>query len=466
MKDWCGRLHGVARVMHIDMIHSESGRPCFAQHYSPYYDLRERFFMTLELFDRLFDPGDRAGRLFVLDRGIYGLDTLRRFERDHVLTWEKGYGGDGWEGAEPEVVFQRARSRNNAGDPKLYRFECREQRWRRDPRFRRILVRAANPKGRTICVSVLCSDPGVSVERAVWLIFNRWLQENNFKYLDRHFGLNQLTSYASKAVAEEADQLRDMPVDSPEYRELKRLRREADSELAKTLLKRENAIDRIEGARKRVGELRRLRRTLAEELERHVDDLRRVEPRRAARSLAASDQAMADTAECRRQLRNARTAEARLERKLADTEADIPELKERRTRIDAQLAGAIRSQSRLRLLIDNRYRLLDTRCKELLDALRVTASNMFADLLAVFRPIYRNYRNDHAMLRQLTQADGFLHRADNALHVRLWIKGRFQPAQTRAFKAFLDEITERINDAIDPELDRVRIALLEEPPIL
>ncbi|MBT7165238.1 MAG: hypothetical protein HN904_20835, partial [Victivallales bacterium] len=81
MKDWCGRLHGVAKVVHIDMIHSESGRPCFAQHYSPYYDLRERFFMTLELFDRLFDPRDRAGRLFVLDRGIYGLDALRRFER-------------------------------------------------------------------------------------------------------------------------------------------------------------------------------------------------------------------------------------------------------------------------------------------------------------------------------------------------------------------------------------------------
>jgi hypothetical protein len=31
------------------------------------------------------------------------------------------------------------------------------------------------------------------MERAVWLILNRWLQENDFKYLDRHFGLNQLT---------------------------------------------------------------------------------------------------------------------------------------------------------------------------------------------------------------------------------------------------------------------------------
>jgi hypothetical protein len=466
MKDWCGRRHGVAKVMHIDMIHSESGRPCFAQHYSPYYDLRERFFMTLELFDRLFDPRDRAGRLFVLDRGIYGLDALRRFERDHVLTWEKGYGGDGWDGAEPDLVFQRTRPRNGAVDLKLYRFECREQPWRRDPRFRRILVRATNPKGRTIRVSVLCSDPDVPMERAVWLIFNRWLQENDFKYLDRQFGLNQLTSYASKAVAEEAGQLRDMPVDSPEYRELRKLRREAESELAKALLKRENTIDRHADAGKHVDELRQLRRTLAEGMKRQLDELRRVEPRRAARSLAASDRAMADTAECRRKLRNARAAEARMERKLANIEADIPELKERRDRIDAQLAGAIRTQSRLRLLIENHYRLLDTRRKELLDALRITASNMFADLLAVFRPIYGNYRNDHAMLRQLTRADGFLHRADGTLHVRLWIKGRFQPWQTRAFRTFLAEIAERINNALDPGLDSIRIDLLEETPML
>jgi hypothetical protein len=139
MKDWCGRRHGVAKVMHIDMIHTESGRPCFAQHYCPYYDLRERFFMTVGLFDRLFGPGDRSGRLFVRDRGIYGLETLLRFERDHVPTWEKGYDGKGWEGAAPDTVFQRTRARNSAADVKLYRFECREEPWRRDRRFRRIL---------------------------------------------------------------------------------------------------------------------------------------------------------------------------------------------------------------------------------------------------------------------------------------------------------------------------------------
>ena len=26
-------------------------------------------------------------------------------------------------------------------------------------------------------------------------MFNRWLQENDFKYRDKHFGINQITSY-------------------------------------------------------------------------------------------------------------------------------------------------------------------------------------------------------------------------------------------------------------------------------
>ena len=34
----------------------------------------------------------------------------------------------------------------------------------------------------------------MTLEDAVWLIFNRWLQENDFKYLDRHLVLISLTA--------------------------------------------------------------------------------------------------------------------------------------------------------------------------------------------------------------------------------------------------------------------------------
>ena len=464
LKDWCGSSHGVAKVVHQDMIHTESGRPCFVQHYSPYYDLRERFFMTLELFDRLFAPEERSGRIFVLDRGIYGLETFRRFVRDAVLTWEKDYKGDGWEGREPEVVFQRARPRNSATDLKLYRFECREEPWRRDPAMRRILVRATNPKGRTILVSVLCSDPDASIETIVWLIFNRWIQENSFKYLDRHFGLGELTSYASKAAAEVAGQLRDMPVDSPEYRELKKRRGEGERDLARQLLLRENCRDRLDDAEARLRELKRDAPGLLAELEARIGELRGAEPLHARAELARADDFLDRVVDQRRGFARASKTARALREKLAGLDGNVADTKDRRERIDGELAEAIRVDSRLRLLIDGRYRFIDTRRKELLDALRIVAANMFASLVAVFRPIYGNYRNDHQMLRNLTRADGFVHAADGVLHVRLWIKGRFQAWQDRAFRTFLDEISARISAARTDGQPKVKIELLDAPP--
>ena len=115
-------------------------------------------------------------------------------------------------------------------------------------------------------------------------------------------------------------------------------------------------------------------------------------------------------------------------------------------------------------MIDNHYRIYDTRRKETLDAVRIAASNMFAALLSVFSPLYDNRRNDHVMLRNLTRAPGFLYRRDGVLHVELWLKGTFQTAQLRIFEHFLNEITARINDRLPPQHDRIRIALHTQPP--
>ena len=269
----------MAKTLHLDFIHTESGRPCFVQHYSPYYDLRERFFMTLQLFDRLFPDNRRRGRLFVLDRGIFGLTTFDRFRErgNHFLTWEKGCRADGRHGWSPETVFERRRVRNGTGDLKTHRFECREEPWHRDRSVRRILVRAANPAGRTIDVSVLCSDPAISVEAAVRLMFNRWLQENDFKYLDRHFGINQLTSRASRAAAEQAGSLRDQPVDSPEYKELKKQEKKRQNELGRELVKREKLADDLAQIDADLRELRVRRTRLADRMVAHLEHLNRAD---------------------------------------------------------------------------------------------------------------------------------------------------------------------------------------------
>lgn len=439
LKGWCGSQHGVGKVMYMDTIHTESGRACFAQHYCAYYDLRERFFMTLAVFDRIFPPGTADGRTFVLDRGIYGLDAIRRFGEtgDWVLTWEKGYRHDGWRDALPAGRFRRARPRNHAGDLRHYDFQWQCSPWERDSSIRRFVVRATNPQGSRIEVAVLCTNPGMEPERAIWTIFNRWLQENDFKYLDVHYGINQLTSYASTTYAEKADTFEDRTVESLEHRKAASSLRKAETRLAQTLLatrKAERTRDRAES------EIELLGARIGNAEERGDAD----QPRRRR-------------AKAKAERTRARKTIAGLTEKAEQEEREADRLRE-------ELTSMLRDASRLDTLVVQHYQLLDIKAKATFDALRIAAANMFAALVADFRPIYKNYRNDHAMLRMMTRADGFVHADGQTVHVKLWLKGRFQKKQTQAFKRFLAEATEKTNRHFDGRARPIRISILEASP--
>ena len=443
----------MAKVLHLDMIHTVDGDPCFVAHYDNFYDLRERFFMTLHRFDHLFPAGLRTDRLFVLDRGIFGRDTFALFfERgDWLVTWEKGYRGGGWDQAAPTVEFFRARCGNNAADVRTYRFQCQESPWPPDGRVRRILVRATNPDGRTIEVSVLCTDPHCSLQEAVTLLFNRWIQENDFRGMDRHFGLMQITSYRSVAYAELEARLHDRAVECPEYRELKRRLHQEEQAWGKLLQQRE----KLEHGRDAcIRERRRLER----------------QQERPAAPLAA-DRARTDRRPDRaRKVRRGRDA---LQRKLASLPAALAAVQ---TRIDqqerqveavrAQRDAALRDTSRLELLIRQNYRQLDTRCKELMDALKITARNVFRRLFEVFRPLYDNYRDDHLLLRLLTRCSGIVRRRGQTIGIELWLKGHFRPAQRRVFATFLSTMTDFINGHFRGRYAPVEIRLLDRPQVL
>ena len=219
LKGWCGRRHGISKVLNLDCFHTRSGRPCFIQHYSPYYDMRERFFASLAVFDELFDKDKRSGRTFVIDRAIYGLVTLKNFQDDFVITWEKGFKEKGLNPDKKTLSFQKFRQKNNKNDLHIYSFECQEETWKKDEYFRKIIVKATNEKGNQIVVSILCSHPSMDIQDVVWTIFNRWLQENDFKNLDVNYGINQLDSRSHTSYSEKKELFEDRPIDSPEYKE-------------------------------------------------------------------------------------------------------------------------------------------------------------------------------------------------------------------------------------------------------
>lgn len=126
----------------------------------------------------------------------------------------------------------------------------------------------------------------------------------------------------------------------------------------------------------------------------------------------------------------------------------------------------LRDQSRLDQLIAENYRRIDTHAKELMDALKVTARNVFHRALDVFRPIYNNYRDDHVVLRALSRCSGLVRREGHTVVVELWLKGAFEPAQRKRFGKFLQTMSQAIDTHFQGRCAPMSVRLLDGAPEL
>jgi len=464
LKGWCARRRGIVKVLNMDFIHTRVGDPCFVFHTDNYYDLRERFFLVLRRFNELFPADQRQGRTWVIDRGIFGLETFKAFLacRDFLITWEKGYKGRGWDEGLPAVQFFRTRERNRAGDVQAWSFRCQEAPWPKHPGMRRIVVRVSPPNGVETEVSVLCSNPFMRLEQAVTLIFNRWIQENDFWYLDTHFGISQLTAYASQSYKDIARQLRDRPVECPEYREMKNRHKERERQFGAALVAQDKNRDALEAVHSELRELQDRHTkmwTRAQELLQAIDSGEAPYERHVE-----VDSAISGLKQMRRRVRHLHRRLPKLETKADElhdrAEGLKPQCADLRTTMDTLLT----EDSRLKLLIEHNYRRPDTRCKAVMDALRITARNTFRRLLEIFRPIYDNYRDDHVMLRTLTRAPGLVWRhPQGTVHVSLWVPQTLPKRVVRAYRRLLQTMTALINGHFAGRSAPVAIGLLEPP---
>jgi len=470
LKGWCGRRHGVAKVLHLDFFHTQSGHPCFVFPADNYEDMRERFFAELELFDQLFAPADRRGRLFVIDRGIYGIETFERFTARHdwLLTWEKDYAGDGWVEGAPVVDCVLTRARNHSASLRRWTFSVQEQSWRRDRSWRRLVVRATNPEGRTIEAAVLCSDLSIPTADAVTLIFSRWLQENDFRILDQYFGIMQMTSRRSRAYAEIADTLRDRPVESIEYRELRAVAAALRQTLQRLLYDRERVVDTLarlerEGAAARL----RLDRDLPR-LRQRLEQCQRTSEfcGKDLRDLAALGALADELQQCRDRLRKATRGRPKLEERRQTLQAHIDRSKDESDALELRLQAVCREDSKLRFLAAEGCCRADTAAKHLLDCVKIIARNVFYCLLRDFRRHYDNRRDDLPFLRLVTRAAGTLRLRDGVLHVGLWLRASPEPAVRASIDAFLADVSTQINGHFAGRAVPVQIGLLPSAPEL
>ncbi|HBM16437.1 MAG TPA: hypothetical protein DD381_08885 [Lentisphaeria bacterium] len=99
-----------------------------------------------------------------------------------------------------------------------------------------------------------------------------------------------------------------------------------------------------------------------------------------------------------------------------------------------------------KVISENKCRFLADK-KAYLDAVKITARNIFYLLSRIFRPIYNNYRNDHQILRELLRSRWTLISCGSFMKAELDVTRIFQPEQLNKINLFLGEISENINSS-------------------
>lgn len=406
LRGWCGSKHFADKVLYLDMIHTSVGAPVYVEYADNYQDLRRRFCPTVERFRQGLQIREEKMLTMVVDRGIYGMETFEAVLGDprlHLITWEKNYQPGEWDEMAVAGKFVLERPRNRADDLRKYRFVYLDQDWQRNSRMRQLRIRATNPKGRAIELGILSDDRQRSAAEIIRLMFRRWLQENDFKYLEKHFGINQLTSYASVTYRQIRDQVEDKQMKSGIYKALEK--------------ERQNIC-------------RQMKSLLFQEHQHHGKDAGRAE-----------------------RIKTIDRQHQEIREKLAQTEKAV---------------------SRLETLIEQNYHRLNTANKRVLDALKILARNAFYQALQPFKKMCDNFRDDHAIFRNLTRADGLLIRQPNGcIEAQLFPTAHYPPALRRIVEKFFDQINAREPKMPDAsgrpirfklgEKEGIQIAIVKEP---
>lgn len=386
LKGWCPKIRSADKVLHSDFIHTAQGAPIYFETTDNFADLRERFVGVISRARQALQwPADLVPT-YVVDRGCYGLEFFEKVTGDptfHLITWQKGFAVEAWDPAKVMGHTTITRYRNSSTDVRIYHFEYLDRPWEKNRLLRQIVVQATDDKGRTIQVAILSDDLKRAAIEIIHLMFQRWLQENDFKYLDKHFGINQITSYRSLEYEKLKGQVQDREVKSA-------ARKALDLKLKQTTepLKRD---------------------LLAEEQAHQAHQLRAVKGSELAAKLAL--ESSADTPEYKalsRQVAALKAADLRYETTRLERRKRIEQAHKAIAAIQVEIAGTQAQESRLEAMIQADMVKMEGQCKRLMDVLKITARNLFYQALQPFKKAYNNYRDDHDYFRKLTQCPGVL----------------------------------------------------------
>ena len=464
LKGWCAAIRWADKLINSDYIHTTAGQPVYFECGDNFEDLRSRFLPFVERFHATMQWPPGQSRTYIIDRGIYGIDVFRQIigrPDIHFITWEKGWQPAPWDPAAATGSSTLSRQRNDAGDLRHYQFSWRTEPWPTEEKILRIIVQATNPNGQTIQLSILSSHLNSHlnsrpVGEIIHLMFNRWIQENDFKYLDKHFGINQLTSYRSTPYSELRGSLSDRLVPNHLWQEKTKARKTLLKKYHRLLTAADEARRQEKTRQQRLEEIRHQLCAIPEGSPPALTDPAALtapppltdtsppapEPptdpagesakapvSKHAQASLRKEQARHQEASKRharyRQARQSRIEESH--RQLEQNQNERDQLEQNISHLDQlQAGGKVR---------------IDTAPKSLMDSLRLIARNQFYAALQPFKTQYDNYRDDHDYFRKLTQSSGLLRWNGTELEVHLTPRVNYQPGLKKILRSVLESCT-------------------------
>jgi transposase len=411
LKGWCSSIRWADKALHCDYVHTSHGMPVFVEYADNFHDLRERFESVVASFRKTVGmaPGEKL--TVAMDRGVYGIEVFQRVQRDpamDLVSWEKGFVGGEFDPSKCAGEFMISLPRNCSNDLRSYHFAYMDGLWERDESIRRLIVLATNPNGKVAEVGILSTDLHRDADLLIRLMFRRWLQENDFKYLDKHYGINQITSYSKTKYADLRNTVADKQEENGQRKALLTERRGVEKRLKDLLHREHRRRNRIAALEKEIAEI--------DSTHNAQDDSGPVAKRR-------------------------RRLQARLKRNQAiDCTPKKHELDGQIDELSRRVAECTVTVSKLDRVVEQGYQRLDINKKRLMDSIKILARNIFYTMLRPFRESYDNYRDDHEYFRRLTHAPGLWVATKSEIAVYLDPSPYLPPKTARCMRSFLDDL--------------------------
>jgi hypothetical protein len=127
-----------------------------------------------------------------------------------------------------------------------------------------------------------------------------------------------------------------------------------------------------------------------------------------------------------------------------DKEDELTQLLKNISEIEKLKSETKEKISKFELMINKNKKFLDTEKKYYLDAIKIIARNIFYKLVEIFRPIYDNYRDDHKLIRELTQASGIIKKENDSYICKIDTSRNYDKKQMNAINLFADIISNKI----------------------